>query len=91
MRFVYPAVFHKTETNTYEGFFPDLDDCHAEGETLDEALDNAIEAARDWITLELEEGNILPSISEDDDLTLKEGEFVRNCAVTIRRLVGWDE
>ncbi|WP_296831374.1 type II toxin-antitoxin system HicB family antitoxin [Marvinbryantia sp.] len=91
MRFVYPAVFHKTETNTYEGFFPDLDDCHAEGETLDEALDNAIEAARDWITLELEEGNILPSISEDDDLTLKEGEFVRNIAVTIRLMDGWDE
>lgn len=91
MRFVYPAIFHKTEKETYEGFLPDLDGCHAEGETLDEALDNANEAVRDWITLELEEGGILPSISDKDDLQLKEGEFVRNIAVTIRLMDGWDE
>ena len=24
MKFTYPAVFHKTEQGTYEGYFPDL-------------------------------------------------------------------
>lgn len=91
MKFVYPAVFRKTETGTYKGFFPDLEDCHAEGETLDEALDNANEAARDWITLEIEEGGMLPSISEKEDLVLNEGDILRNISVTIRLLDGWDE
>ena len=25
MKFTYPAVFHKTEQGTYEGYFPDLE------------------------------------------------------------------
>ncbi|MDO4344309.1 MAG: type II toxin-antitoxin system HicB family antitoxin [Eubacteriales bacterium] len=91
MRFVYPAVFHKTEKGTYAGFFPDLEDCRSEGETLDEAVDNANEAARDWITLELEENGILPSISDESDLSLGEEDIVRNIAVTIRLMDGWDE
>ena len=37
MKFTYPAVFHKTEQGTYEGYFPDLACCYAKGDTLDEA------------------------------------------------------
>ena len=37
MKFVYPAVFHKSEKGGYEGYFPDLACCEAKGETLDEA------------------------------------------------------
>ena len=35
MKFTYPAVFHKTEQGTYEGYFPDLACCYAKGDTLD--------------------------------------------------------
>ena len=35
MKFIYPAVFRKTDKGTYKGFFPDLEDCFGEGETLD--------------------------------------------------------
>ena len=38
MKFIYPAVFHKTEEGHYKGYFPDLECCYGEGETLDEAL-----------------------------------------------------
>ena len=55
MKFIYPAVFHKTEEGHYKGYFPDLECCYGEGETLDEAIESANEAARDWITLELSE------------------------------------
>ena len=47
MKFIYPAVFRKTETGTYQGFFPDLECCYAEGDTLDEAVEKANEAAYD--------------------------------------------
>ena len=45
MKYTYPAVFHKTEQGTYEGYFPDLACCYAKGDTLDEALEDAIHSA----------------------------------------------
>ncbi|MEE1086940.1 MAG: type II toxin-antitoxin system HicB family antitoxin [Schaedlerella sp.] len=91
MKFIYPAVFHKTEKGTYKGYFPDLECCYGEGETLDDAIDSANAACCDWITLELEEGGDLPYVSDPDDLNLKEGDILRNISVNIRFNIGWDE
>ena len=91
MKFIYPAVFSNTETGTYHAYFPDLEDCFAQGDTLDEATDNANEAAAGWITLELEENLPLPAVSDERDLQLQEGEIVRNICVNIRLTDGWDE
>lgn len=92
MKFVYPAVFRKTANGIYEGYFPDLESCVARGDTLDECIDRANEAAFDWISLELsEEEGVLPPISEVGDLELLEGEVVRNISVNIRFTEGWDE
>ncbi len=92
MKFIYPAVFRKTEAGTYRAFFPDLECCYAEGDTLDEAIDRANDAAYDWISLELSEEDCqLPSISDENDLELLEGDIVRNISVNIRFYEGWDE
>ena len=84
MKFVYPAVFRKTASGTYRAFFPDLEDCQAEGETLDDAIDNANEAAYNWIYVELTEDGELPSISDHSDLILEKGDEIRNISVNIR-------
>ena len=55
MKFIYPAVFKKTEDGRYKGTFPDLEGCFGEGDTLDEAIENANAAAFDWISVELSE------------------------------------
>ena len=91
MKFIYPAVFLKTEEGTYKLYFPDLESCYGEGDTLDEAIENANAAAFDWISLELDEVGQLPEISEPDDIELQEGEIVRNISVNIRFYEGWDE
>lgn len=91
MKFIYPAVFRKTVTGGYEGYFPDLEHCHAKGETLDEAVENANEAALDWISVELEEDSPLPPVTDLHDIRLKEGEVVRNISVTYRFYDGWEE
>lgn len=92
MKFIYPAVFHKTESGGYTAYFPDLECCYAKGDTLDEAIDNANEAAYDWISLELsEEDCLLPPISDESDLQLANGDIVRNISVNIRFYEGWDE
>ena len=84
MKFIYPAVFRKTENGTYHGFFPDLECCYAHGDTLDDAIDNANEAAYNWISLELSEDDCnLPSVSDKEDMELQGGDIVRNISVNI--------
>lgn len=92
MKFIYPAVFRKNEEGRYKAFFPDLACCEAEGDTLDDAIDNANEAAYNWIYAEVMEDEMdLPAISDESDLDLLEGDIVRNIQVNIRMYDGWDE
>ena len=63
MKFIYPAVFKKTEDGRYKGTFPDLEGCFGEGDTLDEAIESANAAAFDWISVELSEE--VPELPED--------------------------
>lgn len=90
MKFIYPAIIKKT-ANGYQATMPDLEDCSAEGDTLDEVLDNANAAVLSWIEVELESECYLPPVSDEDDLSLEEGEFVRNICVTMRMSDGYDE
>ena len=92
LKFLYPAVFRKTESGKYKAHFPDLECCYAEGDTLDDAIDNANAAAYDWISLELSEPDCsLPSVSDMHDMDLQEGDVVRTISVNIRFTEGWDE
>lgn len=92
MKFIYPAVFRPTEDKKYNAFFPDLACCKANGDTLDDAIENANAAAYDWIYTELMEfEGKLPPVSDESDLELQEGDVVRNISVNIRFQDGWDE
>lgn len=92
MNFIYPAIFRKKEDGTYHAVFPDLACCEASGETLDDAIDNANDAARNWISVELEEEEPdLPCVSDIEDISVEEGDIVRNISVNIRFYEGWDE
>ena len=90
MKFIYPAIIKKTDSG-YKADIPDLEDCQAEGDTLDEVLDNANAAVTNWIEVELETEFYLPPVSDEEDLNLEEGEFVRNICVTMRMSDGYDE
>ena len=68
MTFVYPAVFTpKKDGKGYDAYFPDLECCEAEGPDLEDAVENAREAAYNWISLELEEEGDLPAQTHIDD------------------------
>ena len=82
MKFIYPAVFRKTEEGKYKGFFPDLECCEATGDSLDDVIENANAAAYDWISLELSEDDCqLPPVSDAEDIELQEGDIIRNISV----------
>lgn len=92
MTFIYPAVFTPKEDGSYTARFPDLEGCTAKGITLDDCVDDAIEAARTWLQVELEEDDWdLPAVSSPEDIDLLPGEEVRSIGVKIRLYEGWDE
>lgn len=93
MQLIYPAVFHQNNDGSYDGYFPDLDQCVVHGETLDETTDAAIKAALEWVQVELEDDDFqgLPPVSDREDIPLNEGEFIRNIAFTLRLFDGYDE
>lgn len=85
MTFVYPAIFtpHK-EDKGYHAVFPDLECCEADGPDLEDAVENARDAARDWLTVELEDTCEFPPASHVDDLELEEGAMVKQIMVIIK-------
>lgn len=92
MKFVYPAVFHKAEDGKYHASFPDLTGCEAIGDSLDEAVEQANEAAYTWIEVELnEETPDFPAVTDIEDIPVSDGDVVRNISVNIRFYDGWDE
>ncbi len=87
MTFVYPAVFTPKKNGTgYDVVFPDLECCTAEGPDLEDAVENARDAAMNWITLELEEEGELPAQTHVDDLNLEEGAMVKMIMVRVKLL-----
>ncbi len=54
MKFIYPAVFHKTEEGHYKGYFPDLECCYG---------DPLIPYVSDIEDIEVKEGEIVRNIS----------------------------
>lgn len=92
MKFIYPAIIRKTDSGSFLATFPDLACCTASGDTVEETVDRANEAAYDWIYLELsEEDGHLPPVTDIHDLKTEDGDIVRNICVNVRLTDGWDE
>ena len=87
MTFTYPAVFtpHK-EDQGFHVVFPDLECCEADGPDLEDALEEARDAAYNWLAVELEEGGDFPAQSHGEDIELAEGSFIRQIMVRIKLL-----
>ena len=71
MKCTYPACIYKEKSGTYSIIFPDLNDLATFGDTLDKAMEMAIDCLAGYIyTLKLE-GNPIPSPSELKDIKLE--------------------
>ncbi len=87
MTFVYPAIFTpKKDGSGYEAEFPDLECCRAEGPDLEDAVENAREAAYNWICVELEEDGELPPQTHPEDIRAAEGCLIKQIMVRIKLL-----
>lgn len=76
MKLVYPACFYK-EQSGYSVIVPDLLGCCTQGETLDEAIQMAEDAALGWLLTALEENEKIPEPTEIKNVKLEyENGFV---------------
>lgn len=92
MRFVYPAVFKKTEQGTFRGMYPDFGNFGIEDPTFENTIREMTELLRGWITEDIQQGEKLPPVSDIADVRRKYPEDdVRNIAVIVRVQDGWDE
>lgn len=77
MKLVYPACFCLEEDGGYSVEVPDLKGCITQGDTLEEALQMAEDAALGWLLTSVEDGDELPSPSNIQDIKLDgKGSFV---------------
>ena len=76
MKLVYPACFYK-ESSGYSVVVPDLLGCCTQGESLEEAIQMAEDAALGWLLTALEENEQIPQSTEVKDVKLEyENGFV---------------
>lgn len=77
MKLIYPAIFTPClEKDGYTVEVPDLPGCVTEGTDLINAIEMAVDAASGWVLDELENGNEVPTASNQKDLSVTEGSFV---------------
>ena len=73
-KYFYPAVF-TTEKNGYSVYFPDLEGCFTEGDTIEEAYEMAIDAI--GLYTEVNENKFdYPKASNPKDIKLNDNEFL---------------
>ena len=74
MKMVYPAIFYPEKEGGYSVVVPDLLGCNAQGETLQEAIQMAQDAALGWLLVAVEEKIEFPKMSELETIKIEEGK-----------------
>ncbi len=72
MKLIYPACFYPEENGQYSVVFPDLQGAATFGDTLEEAIEMAIDLASGWLLTSVEDKEELPKPSNIKDVTLED-------------------
>ena len=71
MKLVYPACMYEENDGSYSIEVPDLKGCCTQGNTLQEALEMAQDAALGWILTSIEDDEEIPQASKIEDIELE--------------------
>ena len=71
MKLVYPACMYEENDGSYSVEVPDLKGCCTQGNTLQEALEMAQDAALGWILTSIEDDEEIPEASKIEDIELE--------------------
>lgn len=73
MKLVYPACFYEEE-NGYSVEVPDLLGCCTQGDSIQEAIEMAEDAALGWILTAIEAEEEIPNPSKIDEIKIEKGK-----------------
>ncbi|MDO4285017.1 MAG: type II toxin-antitoxin system HicB family antitoxin [Eubacteriales bacterium] len=82
--YVYPALFHKNEDDTYTVLYPDLPGCISEGKSLPNAMYMAESALSQWMEYLTDKKLDIPSPSSLSAVIPGENEFVNLIRADVR-------
>ena len=77
-------IFPDTEEGGYVVRYPDLPGCISVGETMSDAISNAEDAKREWISAALEDGKNIPEPASDNEYS---GQFKLRIPRSLHRLL----
>jgi predicted RNase H-like HicB family nuclease len=84
MEYVYPAIFHKNEDESYTITYPDLPGCISEGKTLGNAMYMAQSALAQWIGYLVDKKQEIPNASPAQKLKPSNDDFVNLIRAEVR-------
>lgn len=82
--YVYPAVFHHNDDDSYSVTFPDLEGCITEGKNLANAIYMAQDALALWIEYLEDEKMDIPKSNLFASIPLEKNEFVNLIRVELK-------
>lgn len=71
MKLVYPACIYEEKEGGYSVEVPDLKGCYTQGETLEETLEMAQDAALGWLLTSIEDDEEIPNPSKIEEIKIK--------------------
>lgn len=71
----YPAIFQSEEIG-FSVFFPDIEGCNTQGDTIEESYKNAFDALGIVLSYMEDEHILIPKASSPQNIKLEEGQFV---------------
>lgn len=72
----YPAVFQPEEDGGFSVFFPDIDGCNTQGDTMDESYSMAFDALGIVLSYMEDEHLSIPKASAPQGIKLEEGQYI---------------
>ncbi|MCL1991904.1 MAG: type II toxin-antitoxin system HicB family antitoxin [Spirochaetes bacterium] len=85
MEYVYPAVFHKNEDESYTVIYPDLPGCISEGKNLGKAMFMAQSALKQWIAYLADKELEIPKASALQDVKTSSGEVASLVCAKVKK------
>jgi predicted RNase H-like HicB family nuclease len=84
MEYVYPAIFHRNEDESYTVIYPDLPGCISEGKNLGNAMYMAQSALTQWIGYLADKKHEIPNASPAEKIKTSKGDFVNLIRAEVR-------
>jgi predicted RNase H-like HicB family nuclease len=84
MEYVYPAIFHKNNDESYTITYPDLPGCISEGKSLANAMFMAQSALTQWLGYLVDKNQEIPQATSIENVKTSSGEWANLICANVK-------